>query len=134
MTTPVDQLISVIMIFRDAERFFDEAIESVLAQDHAPIELLLCDAGSTDASTARALRWVQRHPGRVTYLELEGHAHRGMRPLHRTGALVRVAEQVRVDRRDQVAHRRKWRDPGRDGAASGARPRGRHRWRVRPGR
>ena len=94
MTTPVDQLISVIMIFRDAERFFDEAIESVLAQDHAPIELLLCDDGSTDASTAMALRWVQRHPGRVTYLEHEGHAHRGMSATRNLGLRAARGEVV----------------------------------------
>jgi hypothetical protein len=35
VTHPDDVLVSVIMIFRDAERFFDEAIHSVMAQTHA---------------------------------------------------------------------------------------------------
>ena len=42
---------SVIVIFLNAERFFEEAIESVLAQDFDDWELLLVDDGSTDGST-----------------------------------------------------------------------------------
>src|SRR3954470_11220225 len=78
MSTEADTtLVSVIMIFFDAEEFFEEAIASVLAQTHSPIELLLCDDGSTDGSTAIARRWARSHPA-VRYLEHAGHAHRGM--------------------------------------------------------
>ena len=66
------------MIFRDAEEFFVEAIESVLAQTYPRIELLLCDDGSRDASTEIAQRIAADHPGAVRYLEHAGHAHRGM--------------------------------------------------------
>jgi SAM-dependent methyltransferase len=71
-------LVSVVMIFRDAERWFDEAIDSVLAQTHPAVELLLCDDGSTDTSTATARRRAAEQPDRVRYLEHPGHAHRGM--------------------------------------------------------
>lgn len=69
---------SVIMIFYDAEEFFDEAISSVVSQTHPSWELLLCDDGSSDASSAMAHDWAYRHPDRVRYLEHPGHAHRGM--------------------------------------------------------
>jgi glycosyltransferase involved in cell wall biosynthesis len=66
------------MIFRDAEIFFEEAIRSVLEQTHPHLELLLCDDGSSDASTAIALRFSGEYPERVRYLEHPGHAWRGM--------------------------------------------------------
>jgi glycosyltransferase involved in cell wall biosynthesis len=77
MRTGSEALVSVIMIFFDAEEFFEEAIASVLAQTHPSIELLLCDDGSSDGSTAIAREWARNHPA-VRYLEHPGHAHRGM--------------------------------------------------------
>ncbi len=71
-------LVSCVVIFLNAQRFIQEAIESVLAQTHRNWELLLVDDGSTDASTRIALRYAQEHPGRVRYLEHPGHENRGM--------------------------------------------------------
>ena len=71
-------VVSVVMIFRDAERFFDEAVESVLAQTLPGVELLLCDDGSGEVSSGMARRWVAAFPDRVRYVEHVGHAHRGM--------------------------------------------------------
>jgi glycosyltransferase involved in cell wall biosynthesis len=71
-------LVSVIMIFLDAEAFIAEAIESVLAQRYANFELLLVDDGSTDASTAIARRYAKDYPGRIRYLDHDGHVNRGM--------------------------------------------------------
>jgi glycosyltransferase involved in cell wall biosynthesis len=76
-TTDRDRLVSVVMIFRNALEFFDEAIRSVLAQTQR-VELLLCDDGSGDGSTEFARKWATREPGRVKYLDHPGHAHRGM--------------------------------------------------------
>lgn len=41
-------LVSVIMAVRNGERFLAQAIESVLAQDYQPIEVLLIDGQSSD--------------------------------------------------------------------------------------
>ena len=41
-------LVSVIMAAFQAERFLEDAISSVLAQDYAPFEVVVCDDGSTD--------------------------------------------------------------------------------------
>ena len=70
--------VSAIVIFLDAERFLEEAIESVFAQTADSWELLLCDDGSRDGSTAIARAWAERFPERVRYLEHERHENRGM--------------------------------------------------------
>jgi glycosyltransferase involved in cell wall biosynthesis len=74
----INQLVSCIIIFFNAEKFFEEAIESVLAQTYKDWELLLADDGSTDSSTAIAQRYAQQYPEKVRYLEHEGHQNRGM--------------------------------------------------------
>jgi glycosyltransferase involved in cell wall biosynthesis len=71
-------LVSVIMIFLNAERFLEEAIESVFAQTYRNWELLLVDDGSTDGSTGMAWGYVKQYPNRVRYLEHDGHQNRGM--------------------------------------------------------
>jgi glycosyltransferase involved in cell wall biosynthesis len=71
-------LVSVVMIFLNAERFLQEAIESVFAQTYRAWELLLVDDGSNDGSTAIARRYAEQYPGRVRYLEHPGHANSGM--------------------------------------------------------
>lgn len=41
-------LVSVIVAAFQAEAFLEDAIESILAQDYAPFEVVVCDDGSTD--------------------------------------------------------------------------------------
>lgn len=71
-------LVSVITIFLDAQRFITEAVDSVLAQTYPHWELLLCDDGSSDGSTAIARAYAAAHPARIRYLEHADHANRGM--------------------------------------------------------
>ena len=87
-------LVSVIMIFWNTERFLDEAVESVLAQSHPSLELLLCDDGSTDGSTAGAEEWARRVPGKVRYLQHPGHAHEGMSSTRNLGLAAARGELV----------------------------------------
>jgi glycosyltransferase involved in cell wall biosynthesis len=69
--------VSVIMIFKDEERFLEEAVESVFQQAFDGWELLLVDDGSTDASGGIAQRHVGRRPGHVRYLRHPGGANLG---------------------------------------------------------
>lgn len=73
-----EPLVSAIIIFWNASKFIEEAIESVFAQTYGRWELLLVDDGSTDMSTDIARRYAERHPDRVFYLEHDGHQNRGM--------------------------------------------------------
>jgi len=70
--------VSVVVIFKDAADFLEEAVESVRAQTFGGWELLLVDDGSTDESTSIALRHAEQDAGRVRYLEHPGHANLGM--------------------------------------------------------
>ena len=71
-------LVSVTIIFLNAERFIEEAIESVLRQTYANWELLLVDDGSTDGSTEIARSYTEHESGKVRYLEHDRHENRGM--------------------------------------------------------
>jgi glycosyltransferase involved in cell wall biosynthesis len=71
-------LVSSIMIFLNAEKFIEEAIESIFAQTYDNWEILLVDDGSTDRSTTIALRYAEKYPSQVRYLEHDGHQNRGM--------------------------------------------------------
>lgn len=71
-------LVSVTVIFLDAEAFLADAIESVLAQSYRRWELLLVDDGSSDGSRGIARRYVERDPDHVRYLEHPGRRNLGM--------------------------------------------------------
>jgi glycosyltransferase involved in cell wall biosynthesis len=70
--------VSVVVIFKDAEDFLDDAIQSVRAQSFSSWELLLVDDGSTDKSTAIALAYAQQNGDRIRYLEHPEHLNLGM--------------------------------------------------------
>jgi hypothetical protein len=93
--------VSVICIFYNAERFFAEAIESVLAQEGISFELLLVDDGSSDASTAMARDYAERFPEVVRYLQHDGHANLGMSATRNLGLARARGEYVAlIDRFD----------------------------------
>lgn len=71
-------LVSVIIIFLNAERFIEAAIESVFGQIYEQWELLLVDDGSHDGSTAMARCRAEEYPERIRYFEHTNHQNRGM--------------------------------------------------------
>src|SRR3990172_86863 len=71
-------LVSVIIPFYNAEKFIQEAIDSVFAQTYGNWELLLVDDGSTDATSEIALRYAEQYPNKVRYLQHEGRQNRGL--------------------------------------------------------
>jgi len=74
----VKGLVSAIIIFFNAEKFIEEAIESVLAQSYDNWELLLVDDGSEDNSTMIARRYEKKYQPKVRCFEHDGHSNQGM--------------------------------------------------------
>jgi glycosyltransferase involved in cell wall biosynthesis len=70
--------VSVVVIFKNPGAFLSDAIESLRAQTLTNWELLLVDDGSSDGSSELAQTIAGREPGRIRYLEHNGHANRGM--------------------------------------------------------
>lgn len=60
MTTP---LVSVVCLCYNHERFVKEAIESVFNQTYSPIQLIVIDDASTDASALKIREVLKDHPG-----------------------------------------------------------------------
>lgn len=54
--------VSVIMPVYNAERYLDEAVESILEQTFSDFEFIITDDGSTDTSLARLRRYADRDP------------------------------------------------------------------------
>jgi glycosyltransferase involved in cell wall biosynthesis len=77
VSSPSVPLVSVVVIFKDAERFLSEAIDSVLNQTHMPHEILLVDDGSVDGSRRIAEKLANDHPV-IKILEHQGGTNRGM--------------------------------------------------------
>src|SRR3954451_1808617 len=71
-------LVSVVIIFLNAETFFKEAIDSVLAQIYSEWELWLVDDGSTDGSTKIAKDYVAHYPSKIHYIDHPNHQNHGM--------------------------------------------------------
>ncbi len=70
-------MVSVVIPVYRAERFLDEAIESVRAQAYSDWELLLVDDGGADGSAAIAKRHAARDPRRVRLLAHPNGENRG---------------------------------------------------------
>ncbi|MFC6645755.1 glycosyltransferase family 2 protein [Granulicella cerasi] len=68
-TTP---LIQVLLATYNGERFLREQIDSVLAQTYAPVEVLVRDDGSSDATQTIVGEYVQRFPGKVRLVPNDG--------------------------------------------------------------
>ena len=57
-------LVSCIVPVFNGERYLDEALDSILAQTHRPLEIIVADDGSTDGTATVAAHYGER----VTYL------------------------------------------------------------------
>ncbi len=87
-------LVSVIIIFLNAEKFIQEAIDSVFHQTYPHWQLLLVDDGSQDSSTACARTYAMRFPDRIHFLEHAGHQNRGMSASRNLGIQHAVGEYI----------------------------------------
>ena len=97
-----DTIVSVIIIFYNAERFLAEAVESVIHQTERRWELVLADDGSTDGSTAIAQEYAGKMSAKIRYVEHPGHQNRGMSPTRNLGILSSSGEWIALLDADDV--------------------------------
>jgi glycosyltransferase involved in cell wall biosynthesis len=74
----LDLMISIIIPFFNPGPFFEEAIQSVMAQTHSDWELLLIDDGTTDGSTDIARSYAEKHPQKIFSLSHPGRRNCGV--------------------------------------------------------
>jgi glycosyltransferase involved in cell wall biosynthesis len=86
--------VTVIIIFLNAEEFFEDAIKSVLLQTFTGWELLLVDDGSTDKSTRIARKYEDQYPIKIRYLEHKKHRNLGMSASRNLGIRKAKAEYI----------------------------------------
>ena len=79
-----EPLVTVVMPFKNAEPYFEEAVRSVLDQTWNALELVLVDDGGTD-STTRIADAMARADDRIRIIAHEGRVNRGTGPSRALG-------------------------------------------------
>ncbi len=92
-------LVSIVVPVWDVERLLPRCLDSLLAQTHRPIEILVVDDGSSDGSPAVIRAYAERHP-EVTAITQR---HRGLGPARNAAISIACGEYVgMVDADDWV--------------------------------
>lgn len=65
-----DDLFSVVVVTFNSAETVVQTLDSIAAQDHRPLELLVCDDASRDETCAVVQRWLHAHAGRFARAEL----------------------------------------------------------------
>lgn len=78
MNAQENPMVSVVLCFYNEEKFIEEAIASVIAQDHINWELILVDDGSSDNSTSIAKEYARRYYSKIFYTHHPGHCNEGL--------------------------------------------------------
>jgi hypothetical protein len=91
VTTP---LVSVVMPFKDAGPFLEEAVHSVLEQRSVPLELLLVDDGGRDGSNHVAARLATAAGPRVRVLQHPGRMNLGTSAARARGVAHAAGEMI----------------------------------------
>lgn len=84
MSSVVTGLVSTIIPVYNRPAMLKQAVESVLAQTWRPLEIIVCDDGSTDDTPAMGRQLAADHPGVVSYL---WNPNRGAGPAREAGRL-----------------------------------------------
>lgn len=101
----VGGLVSTIIPVFNRAGMLQQAVASVLAQTWRPIEVIVCDDGSTDATTLSGRALEREHPGVVRYL---WNPNRGAGPARESGRAVARGEFIQYLDSDDTLWPRKF--------------------------
>lgn len=91
MSAGVPDLVSVVIPVRDRAQWLPAAVRSALDQRHSPVEVLLCDDGSTDGTERTIAELARRDPDRIRAIHLPP---RGPGPAREAGRLAARGEFI----------------------------------------
>lgn len=95
-------LVSAVIPVYNGDKYIGEAIDSVLAQDYRPLEVLIIDDGSTDATRQVAEKYLP-----TGILHYHYHAHRGLAYSRNVGMSLASAEFIAYLDADDLWEREK---------------------------
>lgn len=75
---PDRPLVSVITPFYNGAEWLRQAIKGVIDQSYTNWELILVDDGSSNEASAIAKLFSEQYPGKIVYVEHEGHQNKGV--------------------------------------------------------
>ncbi|HPK41935.1 MAG TPA: glycosyltransferase [Synergistales bacterium] len=55
------RLFSIIVITFNQEMIIEETLDSILLQDHSPLEVIICDDASTDNTGVKCCKWIEKN-------------------------------------------------------------------------
>ena len=105
MNAMVGGLVSTIIPVYNRPEMLRECIDSVLAQTHRPIEIIISDDGSTDDTPAAAQSLVEEHPETIRYVRNE---NRGPGPAREAGRELAQGEFIQYLDSDDLLLPRKF--------------------------
>lgn len=105
MAETVPHLVSTIIPVYNRPSLLSAAVESVLAQTHRPIELIIVDDGSTDSTSDSAKALAEKHPDVIICLRQE---NCGPGPAREAGRQLARGEFIQYLDSDDLLHPRKF--------------------------
>jgi glycosyltransferase involved in cell wall biosynthesis len=101
----IPDLVSTIIPVFNRPAMLQRAVDSVLAQSWRPIEIIICDDGSTDGTPALGAQLAEQYPSVVTYL---WNPNRGAGPAREAGRQVARGEFIQYLDSDDTLWPRKF--------------------------
>lgn len=98
---PRNDSVTVIVAVYNAQRFLSDCLESIVAQTHKAIEVILVDDGSTDASHEICLQFAHRHK----FIKVLRQQHSGPSAARNLGIINAKSEWITFVDADDMMHK-----------------------------
>ena len=101
----IESLVSTVIPVYNRPRMLHEAVGSVLAQTHRPIEVIIVDDGSTDDTPSAAEELARKHPAEIFFIRKE---NSGPGPTREAGRTLARGEFIQYLDSDDLLRPRKF--------------------------